>query len=85
MYLKHNDVISYRSFQWNVVWTTLYDDVISIASCINKARAQNISWPDAFERTCLSCLNPHFLGCIGDIDGTIVEIQKPWHNPNHTK
>jgi hypothetical protein len=34
MYLKHDNVISYESFQWNVECSILCDDVIFIASCI---------------------------------------------------
>lgn len=55
VYLKHEDVISYRSSQWNDVRTTLYDDVIFIASSIYEAFAQDISWPDAVEQHRSSC------------------------------
>lgn len=85
MYLKHDNVISYESFQWNVARSTLCDDVIFIASCITDALAHEISWPNEVERRRLSRLNPHFPGCIGIIDGTLVKIRKPWNNPNHTK
>lgn len=41
--------------------------------------------PDEVEQWCWSSLNPHFPSCTGIIAGTIVKIQKPWNNFNHTK
>lgn len=62
MYLNHDNVISFYSFQWNFACFTLCNDVIFIASCINNAFAHKISWPDEVERRRLLILNPHFWG-----------------------
>lgn len=79
MYLKHDNVISYKYFLSNVSWSTLYDSVFFTDLCITKALAQEISWPNVVERWRLPCLNPHFLRCIGVIiDGTLVKIRNPW-------
>ena len=50
MYLKHDNVITYESFQWNVTCMTLCDDVIFITLCITGALAHEIPWPDEIER-----------------------------------
>lgn len=49
MYLKHDNVISYESFQWNVARSTLYDDVLFIALYIIDALVNEIAWPNELE------------------------------------
>jgi hypothetical protein len=83
VHLKHDNVVAYESFQWNVDRSSLCDDAIFIASCINVAFAHEIYWSNEMERRRLASINPHFPGCFGIIDGVLVKIWKPWNNSNH--
>lgn len=49
MYLKHDNIMSYESFQWNVACSTLCNDVNFIALCINNTLPHKISSPDEVE------------------------------------
>ena len=41
IFMKHNHVISYDCFQWNVARSTLWDDVVFIALCVTYALAHS--------------------------------------------
>jgi hypothetical protein len=41
-YVKHNNVIKYDAFMWNWCKSTLSDDALFIASCINNALSNEI-------------------------------------------
>lgn len=81
MYMKHDNVCTYDGFQWNWSRTALNDDCLFVASCINRAIANEITWPNEAERARLGRMNTHFSGCIGIIDGTLVRIRRPYKNP----
>lgn len=83
--MKHDNVCTYDGFQWNWSRTALNDDCLFVASCINHAIANEITWPDEAERARLGRMNTHFSGCIGIIDGTLVRIRHPYKNPDHAK
>lgn len=74
LYLKHNNVISYHSLHWNWSRSSLCNDTLLIASCINYGLESKMHWPNANERLYLGMMNPHFPGCKGFIDGTLVGI-----------
>jgi hypothetical protein len=50
--MKHNITI-YDAFMWNLAKSSLCDDVIFIASCLNHALVDEIHWPSSFERVAL--------------------------------
>ena len=83
--LKHDNINKYQFFEWNVTHSPLCGNVIFIASCITNTLAHEIFWLDEVKQWHLSCSNLHFSSCIKIIDGTIIKIQKPWNNPNHTR
>ena len=83
MHLKHDNVVAYESFQWNVDRSNLCDDAIFIASCINVAFAHEIYWSNEMERRRFASINLYFSGCFGIIDDVLVKIWKPWNNSNH--
>ena len=83
--MKCDNVITYDSYHWNWSTNSVCDDAIFIASYICKAISDEIRWPNLQERERLGKNLRHFPGCIGFIDGTLVELRRPWHNPNHTK
>jgi hypothetical protein len=82
LFKKHDNVTIYDAFMWNWAKSSLCDDVIFIASCINHALANEIRWPSSFERVALGNQLHELPWCLGFIDETLVEIQKPW-NPKH--
>ncbi len=57
--------------------------MIFIASCTNHALADEIHWPSSFERVALGNQLRELPWCLGFIDETLVEIQKPWKDPKH--
>jgi hypothetical protein len=59
----------YDAFMWNWSKFALCDDAIFIASCINHALE---------ERVTLGAHLQEIPRCIGFIDGTLIEICKPW-------
>ena len=72
-------------FLWNWGKSSVIDDQIFIASCINWALRDEIKWPNKLERQALAYIIPTFLGCIGIIDGTLIKIRRRWKNPEHGK
>jgi len=76
--MKHDNVTMYAAFIWNWSKSPLCDDAIFIASCINYALEDEIQWPTPKERLSLGVHLRKILGCIGFIDGTLIEIHKPW-------
>jgi len=83
LFMKHNNVTIYDAFMWNWAKSSLCDDAISIASCINHALVDEIYWPSSFERVTLGNQLHESSGCLRFINETLVEIQKPWKNPKH--
>jgi hypothetical protein len=61
----------------------LCDDAIFIASCINHALEDEIWWPTLEEKLSLGAYLREISRCIGFIDGTMIEIRKPWQNEAH--
>jgi hypothetical protein len=76
--MNHDNITIYDAFMWNWAKSSLCDDVIFIASCINHALANEIHWPSSSQRVALGSQLCGLLGCLGVIYGTLVEIQKPW-------
>ena len=77
LYLKDASSVALDAFEWNWSKSSLCDDALFIASCLNEAICGEIRWPTALERRELASLIPEFQGCIGIIDGTLVKIQRP--------
>ncbi len=82
LFMKHNITI-YDAFMWNLAKSSLCNDVIFIASCINHALVDEIHWPSSFERVALGSQLRELLGCLGFINGTLVKIQEPWKDTKH--
>jgi hypothetical protein len=83
MYLKHDNTCTFESAQWNWSRASTNDDELFIASCVNTGAANEVRWPTVPERAQLSTRIPQFPGCIGFIDGNLVEIRRPFDNPLH--
>lgn len=84
--MKHDNVLSYNSLHWNWLGSSLYNDSLFIAKIyINRGLEGKMHSHDANKHLCLGMMNPYNLGCIGLIDGTLVEIWQPWNNPQHSK
>jgi hypothetical protein len=82
--MKHDIVIMYATFMWNWSKPALCDDAIFIASCISHATEDEIQWPTLKEILSLGAhLQKIISRCIGFIDGTLIEIHKPWQNEAH--
>ena len=79
LHLKHDNSANMEAFSWNWAKSSVSDDAVFIASCINFACEDEIRWPDAAERSRLGTRIPEFPGCIGFIDGTLCKIRRP-HN-----
>jgi hypothetical protein len=76
-YLKHDNVTRFNAYNWNWSKSSACDDTVFVASCINEALKHELTWPSPNERRTLSQNLPDFRGCIGFIDGTLIEICRP--------
>ena len=76
LYLKHDNTVIFDSHCWNWSKSSACDDALFVASCINTALAHEIRWPSAEERRRLAA-RTDVKGCLGFIDGTLVEIRRP--------
>lgn len=85
LYMKHDPTTALPSFLWNWSRSSALSDQVYVASCICWALRDEIKWPDVKERQILASMVPALPGCIGIIDGTLVEVRKPWENPDHKK
>jgi hypothetical protein len=83
LFMKCNNVTIYDAFMWNQAKSSLCDDVIFISSCINHALVDEIRWPSSFERVALGSQLRELPGCLGLINGTLVEIPKSWKDTKH--
>ncbi|KAH9105811.1 hypothetical protein AeMF1_018458 [Aphanomyces euteiches] len=83
LYLKHDNLTTYVSVNWNWSRSAANDDLQFIASCVNVACKDEIRWPNATQREQLASTIPNFPGCIGFIDGTLCKIRRPYNNPLH--
>jgi hypothetical protein len=85
MYLKHENSVSFESALWNWSRTSANDndDALFVASCLNVAASDEIRWPTAEERLHLATQISELPGCIGFIEGTLVQIRRPHGNPMH--
>jgi len=81
--MKHDNVIMHDAFMWNWSKLTWCDDAFFTTSCINEALINEIWWPTLEERVALGLQVQKLLGCIGFIDETLMETQKPWKNALH--
>lgn len=77
MYMKHDNAVRYDAFTWNWSKSSSCDDSGFVASCINEALRGELRWPGAEDRARLASRLPAFPGCVGFIDGTLVEIRRP--------
>jgi hypothetical protein len=59
------------------------DDVFFISSCINSTIVDEIHWPTTQEKATLGSYLQELPRCIRFIDGTLVQILKPWWDPGH--
>jgi DDE superfamily endonuclease len=83
VYLKHDNSVSFESALWNWSRTSANDDAHFVASCVNVAASDEIRWPATAERLHLATQISELPGCIGFIDGTLVQIRRPHGNPMH--
>jgi hypothetical protein len=77
LYMRHDNITIYDAYMWNWCRSSVCDDTIFVASCINEVLASEIRWPSAEERRALGEMVPQFTGCIGLIDGTLCKIRRP--------
>ena len=76
-------VLTYDTHHWNWLGLSLCDVALFKASCISLGLEGEMKWPHATERRrLLDAMNP--LMSIGIIDGTLVDIHKPWKNETET-
>lgn len=76
-YLKHDNVTRFDAYYWNWSKSSAYDDALFVSSYLNEALKEELKWPDETERQALTVSLPDFEGCIGFIDGTLIEIPRP--------
>jgi hypothetical protein len=69
--LKHDNTATFDSCQWNWSRTSVNDDSLFVASCINLTYKNEVKWPDANQRAGLAKQIPQLPGCIGFTDGTL--------------
>ena len=77
LYLKHDNIVQLEAYGWNYAPSSSCNDAIFVASCLNEALEDELSWPDERRRSMLAARLPEFQGCIGHIDGTLVQIRRP--------
>jgi DDE superfamily endonuclease len=77
LYCKHNTGVRYESTSWNYSRTSLSDDAVFLANVVNAALADEIRWPSSERRQQLARRLSEFPGCIGHVDGTLCEINRP--------
>jgi DDE superfamily endonuclease len=77
LFCKHNTGVRYESSSWNYSRTSLPDDAVFIASVLNVALGDEIRWPSEERRQQLSQRLIEFPGCIGHVDGTLCQINRP--------
>jgi hypothetical protein len=82
MLLKHDNTSIFDGTHWNWSKSSVCDDAIFVATCVNEAIGGEISWPNAAQRFELGRRIQQFPGCIGYIDGTLCMIRRPHHDPN---
>jgi len=75
--MKHDNDTMYATFMWNWSKSTICDESIFIASCINHALEDEINWPTLKEGLSLGVHLQEIIRFIGFIDGTLIEIHKP--------
>jgi hypothetical protein len=85
MFMKHDNMIQFHSFQWNYSRLAVCDYLVFVASCVNVALCNEICWPTADERRAAGRSIEGFRGCNGFIDGTLVKIRKPFRNSEHSR
>jgi hypothetical protein len=67
LHLKHDNSAMMEAFYWNWARSSISDDAIFIASCINNSIPDEIRWPTHAEREKLMRCIQEFPGCIGFI------------------
>jgi hypothetical protein len=75
--------LMYDAIIWNWSKFALCDDALFITSYINHALSNEIRWSTSKERVRLGIHLCELPRCIRFIDGTLVEICKPWQNEVH--
>jgi hypothetical protein len=85
LYLKHDNSTIFDAHQWNWAKSSVCDDAVFIASCIEHACEDEIRWPNPEERRRAASQVCDLPGCIGFIDGTLCKIRRPHSDPNHKK
>lgn len=83
--MKHNNVIYLDNMLWNWSRSVVCDNAIFVASCINKALADEVKWPFGAERRVLGAHIPQLKGCISCVHGTLVQIRHSYKNEHHTR
>lgn len=85
LYMKHDNTIYVDAQRWNWSRTSVSDDSIFVASCVNEALELEIRWPGVPERVELGRVIPQLPGCIGFVDGTLCRVRRPFENQMHSK
>lgn len=61
------------------------DNAIFVASCVNKAIANEIRWPSIEEIRQLATHIPQLPSYIRFVDGTLVKFRRPYENEHHSQ
>lgn len=80
--MKHNNTIYFDS-SFRIVQGLLFVMMqLSLSSLIEEIDNE-IRWPSLCERRVLAMHIPQLPSCIGFVDGSLISICRPCHNPHH--
>jgi hypothetical protein len=74
--LKHDNTSVFDGADWNWSKSSVCDDAVFVASCINVGIAEEIRWPTPQECLVFASAIPRLPGCIGIIDGTLIKVRR---------
>ncbi|CAM6084930.1 unnamed protein product [Calypogeia fissa] len=68
LYMKHDNSVYFDAAHWNWAKSSVCDDAIIVASCLNEAIADEIQWPTAAERLELGQVILNLPKCTGFVN-----------------
>jgi hypothetical protein len=83
--LKHDNTCAFDGSHWDWSKSSVCDDAVFVASCINSALSEEIRWPSETERFQLGKRIAQFSGYVGLIDWTLYKIRRSYKDPNNRR